>query len=415
MNKTKKHIILLIVIHVIIILSLLLISTKYGTSVKSVNKDAKTLLLKDDGYYRIAGEFAKGGSLLHNRIGPGMPLIYSPIYLFPESFHPYVRLCLAILFNIGTIILLWFISKNFLSIKEYFVGSLFLLLNPIFIHWTFKSAPDIYMAFFVALFVYFLLKSYDNKKDYKNFPFASIILIFSIFIRPSVLLIPPILIIIGLFIRSKKLLIQSFLLLLLCFIGFSLNRKISNQTGQNMTTEPVDYTTGIGSFINNTYLLDQIVNTKKITKGIRHNNNDSSLLNWSYRSIEWQNNFIENNPNAGSIDVLFEFIKENPKLVIRKIYLNPIFIFTLAARQIEFYIYLIFTTVTLFFVCLGIYYIKKDEKFWILMGVIFGYLLLFIIVHAYSRYSVGILPLISMFAGYGFFKVNKMIKINKYV
>jgi 4-amino-4-deoxy-L-arabinose transferase-like glycosyltransferase len=406
MSNSKRYISILVIIHIAIMLSLLLVAANFGPSTKTVERDVRTLLLVDDGYYRLAGEFVDGGSLLHNRIGPGVPLIYSTIYLFPERYHPYVRLALAVLFNIGTIIVLWLISRNFLSAKEYFVGSLFVILNPVFIHWTFKSTPDSYLAFFVALFAFFLLRSYDNKHDYMNFFFASVILLCSIFIRPSVLFIPPALILVGIFMRNKKLLIHAFLLLCVCIIGFSINGKICSANYEN---KAVGYTTGVSSFMHNAYLLDTIVRTGKIEKGLK--NNKTSRMNIQQRANfenkKWQDDYLKKHPDAGSLQVLWAFTIDNPTLVLRKLYLNPIFIFTLAARHVEFYCNLVIVLITLLFVVVGMYYIPKNTKFWIIAGVISGYLLLFIIVHAYNRYSVAVLPILYVFAGKGFLETVK--------
>ena len=409
MSNPKKYIAILVIIHITVMLSLLLVAANFGPSTKTVKKDARTLLLTDDGYYRLAGEFVDGESLLHNRIGPGVPLIYSTIYLFSESYHPYVRLALAVLFNIGTIIVLWLISRNFLSAKEYFVGSLFIILNPVFIHWTFKSAPDSYLAFFITLFAFFLLRSYDEKHDYMNFFFASVILLCSIFIRPSVLFIPPVLILVGIFMRNKKLLVHAFLLLCVCIIGFSINGRICSAKYENRA---VGYTTGAGTFMHNAYLLDNIVRTGKIEKGLT--NYKSSKLNMQQKAnVErevWQDDYFKTNPGAGSIQVLWAFIKDKPTMVLRKFYLNPIFIFTLAGRQAESYFNLCATVVSLFFVFTGMYYTAKDTKFWIITGIISGYLLLFIIVHAYCRYSVAVLPLLYIFAGKGLLKTVTTIR-----
>jgi len=407
MRDPRKYITVLIIIHVAVMLSLLLVAVNFGPSVETVKKDAKTLLLTDDGYYRLAGEFVGGGSLLHNRIGPGIPLIYSTIYLFPERYHSYVRLGLAVLFNIGTIMILWMISRNFLSIKEYFVGSLFIILNPVFMHWTFKSAPDSYLAFFIVLFTFFLLRSYDKDHPYMNFFIASVILLCSIFIRPSVLLIPPVLILFGIFMRNKKLLSHAFLLFGVCIIGFSINAKICSANYEN---KAVGYTTGVGSFIRNTYLLDNIIRTGRFDKGLKENPdvNVQVLANNMYDA--WEENYFKDNPKSGGIRTLANFIIDNPGLVLRKIYLNPVFVFTLAARQAESYFNLFVTIISLVFTFLGIHYTTKDTKFWIIAGIIVGYLLLFIIVHAYCRYSVGVLPLLYVFAGKGLLETVESIR-----
>ena len=88
MISIKRYISVLIFLHLLALLCLLVISAKFGTSVRTVEKNVSTILLTDDGYYRFAGKFAEGGSLLHNNRGPGLPLIYSLIYFFPKQCHP---------------------------------------------------------------------------------------------------------------------------------------------------------------------------------------------------------------------------------------------------------------------------------------------------------------------------------------
>ena len=270
---------------------------------------------------------------------------------------------------------------------------------------TWPDPNETYLAFFVTLFAFFLLRSHDDKCDKINFLFASMILLSSIFIRPSVLLIPPVLMLVGFFVRNRKLLIQAFLLLCVCIIGFTLNLKISSGY-QNMNKKAaVGYTTGVGSFIFNAYLLDTIVRTGKIEKAASITVVAPKISNQKKATLEssiWINDYLKKYPDAGSLQVLSGFIKDKPILVLRKLYLNPFFVFTLAERQIEFYFHSVIVLISLFFVALGMHYVPKDTKFWILAGIISGYLFLFVIVHAYIRYSVAVLPLLYVFAGKGF-------------
>jgi len=365
-------------------------------------------LLEDDGYYRISEEFVGGGSLFYRGRGFGLALIYSAIHFFPNSLHPYVRLILSLTFNIFTLVILRLIASRYITDREFFLGGVLLIFNPAFVHFTIKSVPDNYLAFFVTCFAYFFLKSYYSDSVVLCFVIASLVLVFSIFIRPSVLLIPPVLMLIGIVNRNRKLFILAFILLMICMSAFMAFRTVTDLKGED---NKAGYTTGVHDFIWDTYLIENILRSGKIEKGtyLPAHSVESNQHDAIRRYRAWRDAYSMKNPDSGSYRVLLDFIRENPVSVTIKFCVNPIFVFTLGSRTIEFYINLVFTALLMGFLVIGIRHMERDLGVWIILGIGGGYLLTFVIIHVAARYSVGIIALLSIFAGKGFQTVLRKI------
>ena len=87
----NKYIIIPILINILILLGLLAVVIISGA-------DYHKILLMGDSYYDIAKDFFYGDTLLHKFRGPILPLIYSILFVFPQSIHPFVRLFISMIF-----------------------------------------------------------------------------------------------------------------------------------------------------------------------------------------------------------------------------------------------------------------------------------------------------------------------------
>ena len=207
-NLFKNKLCLLLAIHYLIITGVIAAAYLY-------HYNFKTLLLLDDGYFDLAGKFFNGDSILHNGLSPGMPLLFYPLYFFPEALQPFIRLLITLVFSTGIIVLTYKIAEKYLSGASLFAGSLIYIFNPVFVHWTVRSFPDIYIAFFLTVFTFAVLKLVGGFSS-KYFLIAVISFMTGIFFKPSMLLIPPVLLAYFVFRKNKRMILIA---VILCFVS----------------------------------------------------------------------------------------------------------------------------------------------------------------------------------------------------
>ncbi|MCJ7448897.1 MAG: hypothetical protein MUO72_14520 [Bacteroidales bacterium] len=108
-------------------------------------------------------------------------------------------------------------------------------------------------------------------------------------------------------------------------------------------------------------------------------------------------------PDRHFSHMIFYYVKEHPGVFLAKIFLCPVFFFALSSREIVSYLLLIITSIYLILTWKGIKSIllkEKDKQFFlIILSVLFGYFLLHWMTHAYSRYSLVILPYLYIWTG----------------
>jgi hypothetical protein len=396
LTRSTRYIIVLGAIHVVIAVCLYAVLARYGPGAESIGKGVHRIMLEDDGYYQYAGRFVRDGeTLLHRRIGPGLPLVYSAIYLFPDPAHPFVRWFITTAVTILTFVVVWKLVRPHLTPAEFFVGSLVTILNPVFIHWSFKSQPDSFMGLFLVAFTCCLLKALEEKRNL-YFVGAVVILAASIFFRPSVLFIPPALGIVALFARWKRLFVYAAVMLLVAYGAYDVNKRIAERG------EAVSYASGVVTFVCDAYQVDEIIKQGRVEVAT-HNRGEEALAGPGFvaqrRTAEWMESYSRANPDATAMQAMLDFTRDNPGMVVKKTLLNPIFFFALGSREIEFWVTLVVTAVSLFFVVWGIRIIGMDRRMLVILGVIAGYIAVFAVVHGLNRYSIAVLPLLYVYAG----------------
>ncbi len=117
------------------------------------------LFLTDDGYYAKGKLFSENKSLSSlfdytYRRGPVLPLLFSILNLSPSDLHPYLRIALTLIFTLGNLYIAFKLFVSFMSNKAIFYGLFISLFNPLYIHWTLKSTPEVYLTFFMCLIIF---------------------------------------------------------------------------------------------------------------------------------------------------------------------------------------------------------------------------------------------------------------------
>jgi hypothetical protein len=427
MIKEKKFLFIIISLHVfIIILGLLSIIILSG-------KDYNNILLMDDGYYYFANRFITGGSLFHNPIGPGLPLIYSAIFAFPRFLHPFIRLLISLSFSIGTLIILWHITKDYISGTQFFWGSLLVIFNPIYNHWILKSSPEIDLAFFLGLLILLLLKYYKTGAV-KYFIYSIFVFFLSIFLKPIFLLIPFLLLLSTIFTKSKKIFVVSIMFILFSFGGYTIFYKITYKTDAqyvgNIKKRVLPY--GSTELIWAAFLTDYIIKTRRLHKGtiVKYKTNPytkkSDIYNFGgyfydvYNKTAriWVENFFKKYPDSSVLFMNFYFIYNKPLLVLQKLVVSPILFFSLTSRPAETCIMLTVSFFSLLFSILGIRtrlkIAKLKNEIILICFIIIGFSSLYFISHSIGRYSLPILPYLYVWGGIPIskFRVNKFFALN---
>lgn len=364
--------------------------------------DLPTLLLMDDDYYGIAGKVVmEGGRLDGHSVGPGVPLLYSIIYFFPNSMHHMIRYYLAVACNSLTLLLLFLIVKKLgKDSRIYFLASLIFCLHPIALHWTIKSMPEPVITLLFMLFIYLVVQ---NKLKYWGI--AALVFFASIFFRPTVLLVPIPIVALALFQRTCKLAVFGFFLVLLSISGYWINNRISSPAPIDRA---VDYSSGVHEVVMDAFFVNAVIKSRHFNTGAY----DAVKGNRSIADMNYYRWLVNNNTNnsKNACELLVQFIRQNPKLMIKKLALNPIFLFSLSATTKESLLNFVINLVLLILAIWGLSRVEISKSEQLILAMLVGYFLIFWLCHGYSRYAYGLLPLLSYFASLGFFKAERLIK-----
>jgi len=405
MKKENKYLLLLIGLQIIIITSLLIVVIISG-------KDYQVLLLMDDGYYHLAGLFVRGQSILHKFIGPVLPIILSVLYIFPENSHPILRLIISIICSSGVIIILYHLTRNYLTIKQFFMGALIFLFNPVYIHWAFKSCPENYLTLLLGVFILTFLKFYKTGQ-YKYLIISIIVFILSIFLKPAFLFIPFLLLGCSFIIKSKKVIIASSVLIIIGFVGYQTYNKITKIEYSTEIKGSEKRVYGKISMIGSSFWIDYLLKTKQFHKGtvIKY----KSELNIGTR--EWIKEYFKKYPGGNYLHMNLYFIYDKPLLFIKKIALSPFFFFSMAARPIETFVYLFFSIISITLSIIGLKSILKKNgiknDIVIILSILLGFMLLYWVLHSMNRYSMPVLPYLYIWGGIPIINILEKIRLIK--
>ncbi|MBN1481995.1 hypothetical protein EH223_06690 [candidate division KSB1 bacterium] len=348
-------------------------------------------MLHDDGYTTIARDFVQQGtSLFHREVGPGLPLIYAPALLLPDKFQAIGRYFTTVLLNILSFILMFLLMRK-LNLSEMLFGiaAMFMIVHPVFIHWTIKSAPEPLVTLLLLLFAYLILCG-------KRFwPGAAAIFITSIFVRPTFLFIPLAMLALALADKHKMLVFFSALLIVLSIFGYWLNNKI---TVQSCMDDLTTYSSGLHEIIMDAYFVDNVLQTRRFTTGSRNwPDGNRPMAHQQY----WQWLRANREPNDNRFSLIWKFVEQHPRMILQKALFNPLFFLSMCSSTTETWLTLVCNLVLLSFGIVGIFStgLSADQK--LLLTIALGYFFIFWIGHAYSRYIYALLPFLAMFAAQG--------------
>lgn len=401
---------------------------------KIMGGDLESLLFKDDGYLSNSKILFSGNSIFPTVLGSGLSYIYYPIFYFPDSIQPYLRLFISIIFSSGIIVIINSVFRKYFKKEEIFIGSLFFIINPIYIQWTIKSCPEIFLGFFLSLFIYFFIRII---KSYSTFDFIllSLVLYLSFFIKPVFLFIPPSLILIYILLKQKRLILLSTILMIIAIFGFYSYKLLTPKIDQNDRLKAswnVRY--GQSQLITNTLWINWVVKTRQFYKPSddKPYKIPSDLKNyfpqkqlWLYENVnpsaqledaggKYIAVYYNNHKDGNIIGLNLKFISEYPLMFLQKIILSPLFFISMAGSGV--FVKLFYN---LFFLSLGLIGMVqfKNSKYKIDMltiaAVILGYSSLYILTHSIDRYSLPILPWVIIWSGVPLMHIYNKFKNRK--
>lgn len=406
----NKYVIIPILIHIVIILGLFVVIAISGGNYRD-------MLLVDDGYYNIARNFVHGDTLLHKFRGPVQPFVISILFIFPESLHPFVRLLVSLFISVGVIVTVYYITRNYISKKQFLIGSLVFLLNPVYIHWTFRGAPELLLALFLGLFILCIINLFRTNKSIYLF-FSALILFASFFVKPVFLFIPFFLILASLIMKSRKFVFVSLLFVIIGLIGYVAQDQITKKpylSNQSEYAKTHDYKHKI-FLINDSFWTDYVLKTKQFYKPTV-NAYDEEYKNGKpigeYIDI-WIRNFYQEFPNSNLIHMNLYFVYTEPLLVAQKLLVSPLFYFSMSARQLETFVKLLFSLVSIILAVLGLRAVTREpehkSEIILIISIIVGFIALHLVTHAMNRYSLPVLPYLYIWAGIPLMQLFKRIR-----
>ncbi|MBI5403542.1 MAG: glycosyltransferase family 39 protein [Ignavibacteriae bacterium] len=370
--------------------------------IKFFLKYDSAFFLTDDGYYVYAKLFWKGDfSLLHAGRGPGIPLLFSGFSFFPESCHAYFRLTVTISFVLFNIYLTKEIFRKYLNGRELFIGLLISVFNPLHIHFTIKSTPEVYILTFLLLIILFYRKLSENPK-WVLVLFLILITSVSFFFKPVLFFVPFMLLIHSFIFKSKNLRLKTLILSLLTFLSFLWSLDLT--AAKKGTYGGVSY--GGLNFIGPTFIPRAMLNTGRFSLDakekdfLNNSKNSVAVMTVKYHE-EWMNSYLKNNPEAEEKEVIIDFIKDNfGEFVVSKV-LNILFFTSLASNIPETFINLFLNgfLVVMSITVMKKKYKEKDEGIFLIISGLSGYVLMYLLTFGYARYSIPFIFIISVYSG----------------
>lgn len=374
-------------------------------------KDYADYLLRDDGYYRIAASFLKGNFCAG--YGPGLPLIFSPVHLFPEVFHPFVRILIS---QMAVFFILYFLSRitnDILTNRQFFWGALLVVIHPAFLHWSIRTSIDLYLAVMFSGFILYFLRYFEHRKV-SYFLIAMLFFGSGIFTRPSFILIPIILLLLTLFLKKFRVLILPVIVLMFfSFVAFYINNLYIQHCRKGTLELTAD--TGRSVVIFQGFMLTEtILKTKQFHKG---SVDKYDLENSETLGVNDGNEFMKKYKAESTFSFIKEYFRDKPGFFIAKFLLAPVFYFSLSSRESESYLLLFVTILFLIISVSGfrrIYAQSFRKKDLILIFIIIlGYAGLHWLTHSYSRYSLPVIPFLYVWSGVIVDKWLNRIKIKQ--
>lgn len=361
-----------------------------------------SILLVDDGYYRIGNGFINGTeNLLHNYRYPGLPLLYSVFCFAPDYLHPYLRLFLAtLLFAINLLIARKIIGPHVTN-RMFFFGGLFAILHPGSIHWTIKSTPELYITCVLGLIIVFF-RNYAQEGKALTLVGLAASLMAGILIKPVFLMIPPVLLVYYAIRKNRKLVLASAIILFTTIAFFLVFQRLTAP----IATPKEKATYGVGDLLATTYLLPAYQQTGNVYFGSQPELMKNSPEKSNYATVrkmfrEWREQYFLSNPEASEKQFVLDFIKANFWGLLLSKVISPLWFFTLGSTAGEM---VLNTCISILILTLSVLQIRKwyfsnPESYNQLVVIFLGFALIYFITFSYARYSYPILFFLSFYSG----------------
>jgi len=373
----------------------------------------------DDGYSHIAQRFYNGEvSLTGKVLGPFLPFLFSVIFVFPDFLYPVIRLLITQFFTLGNLIFAYLIFFRVFKhsegkiFKYVFYGLLFFVMNPMYLYFTLKSTPEVYITFFLMGIIYFTYKLINSFNIYYLF-LCVIFYGLSIFIKPVLILIPIVFLLFHLF-KKRFNIALIFLIInlfnLLFFYSFIKFTEVKSDK-KSINYSNIDY-----AYITYTYLVKNIIQSKDFNTGtkaieIYYDEGSHSFSKKKFKE------FIEENEGKSFIERNTNFVIKEPVWFIVARILTPVFFFSLYSSTKATILFFILNLIILIPAYFGMKNMYKNEKEKELIAVILlsltGYILLYFLTYSYVRYALPVISILSVFSSYVLYNLYLRKKFNR--
>lgn len=407
-NREERKIFwILSVIHITVMIALLI-------GVVLSGMDYNNLLLIDDGYYDIAGRIVDG-RWEENWVGLGYPLILTILYILPVFLHPFIRLGISILITIFTLKVLFKITDlyNF-SIKEKFWGGLIFILNPLYLHWMFKSRVEAPLVLFLGLFILYSLLYYRSL-EIKHLLLAMLFMVLGIFTKPIFMLAPTLIIVSFIFIKKRGIFYLGFAAFIISISSFYAMKNISD----NSELEDNDQYYQVPSIVSTSFYVNSILSNRDFKSQYRFIEKDSLIVrNTRFIVLDrYYETYEEKYGNLEPIKMSIRFIADRPGMVLKAVLANVFFAYSLSGSELETLGHFLINTIFILIAFLGLLRVKESHKheLFIQLSIIISIWLLLVLVHSRAPYFIPIIPYLFVFGG---IKVNSIIektRIDNYI
>ena len=388
MSSRTRYIIALILIHTLVMLGILTVVIILGV-------DYHELLLLDDGYYAMAGDIVKG-KLNSDFYGFGYSCVLTWLFMFPQPFHPFLRLLTSILFTCGTILLVYRIFSNYFKNNEIFWGVLISISNPLYVHWMFKSRVEAPLVFLLGLVILFS-QNYLRERKYHHLLFASLFLAISVATKPVLMLIPYSLLIVSLLLKSKRIFILAIVFAVVSIGAFwGTKRLIKGSTSGREYYK-------VYSIVNSAFYVDAIIRYRDFKTQYLHVEDEygNMIRNPHYvNGDKWVKEYEERYKSLSPVLMSLRFIYEKPGLVLQLLFANTFLVFSLSSSEFETLMHFVVNCTIIIFAIYGMVKVKnKSGAFFIHLAILLAIYALLVLIHSRGPYFTPIIPYLFAFAG----------------
>jgi|GEM_PF-5975329 len=388
-SKLRRRMIVgLIVIHTVVILGLLCI-------VISVGKCYEKILLTDDGYYKAAGYIVNGINP-NTMYGLGYPMILTILHIFPEGWQPFIRVLISLIFTSITVVLLFRIFGNYFTDKEIFLGGLVFVLNPLYVHWMFKSRVEAPLVLLLGIII-MSYQGYLRENKPKYIVYLCIAMAYSIFTKPVFMLVPFFALLLAVLAKRPKLISLSLICAFISIVTFQFAKNVPHKrpSGRNYYR--------IYSIVSSSFYVNAIIRNCDFKTQPMFIEDEKGSLVRNPRLVpgdKWKEYYKSKYKNDNAILVSLRFAYEQPGLVIQQLLVNPFLVLSLSHTEYETLFHFI---ANLFFLALAIYGVakvtSKSITLYVHLVIVFAVYLVLVLVHSRSPYFIPIIPYLFVFAG----------------